>query len=224
MDLSHGSLLRRLLLIGTPIAWAILLLFHPMGEGSIYHGAHDAVVRWQVVHVGQLFFIGLIAAAIYVLVDGLPGMAATISRIALIPFILFYSAFESVTGIGTGVLIDQVNDLPESEQATGIALVEDFFENRIAGNFSMAAGLGTLFWLVAVLAAALAYRRAGAPLSVVWLLALAGVVFGISHPPPFGPIGLLLFAAAAVLIERTSQLHPAAHEPDEPATALGHDD
>jgi hypothetical protein len=223
MDLSHGSLLRRMLLIGTPLAYAVLLLFHPLGEGSIYHGVHEDVVRWQVVHVGQLFFIGLIAAAIYMLLDGLTGLAATISRAALIPFVLFYGAFEAVTGIGTGVLIAYVNDLPESERAIGSAMIDDYFENRIAGNLSMASGLGTLAWLLAMGTAALAYRRAGAPISVIVLLGLAAVVFGISHPPPFGPIGMLFFAAAAFQIERTRRPRIPRYVPVDPAPAVGRD-
>ena len=43
-----------------------------------------------------------------------------------------------------------------------------------------------LAWIVAVIAAAIAYRRAGAPLLATLLLALSFMV--VSHPPPIGPI------------------------------------
>ncbi len=43
------------LLIGAPLAWAALLLFHPLGSGQVYDVLRDQVTRWQVVHVGTLF-------------------------------------------------------------------------------------------------------------------------------------------------------------------------
>jgi hypothetical protein len=45
-------------LIGMPLAWAILLLFHPGGEGdAIYQDIQDKVTTWMVVHVGMMIFI-----------------------------------------------------------------------------------------------------------------------------------------------------------------------
>src|SRR5215207_6677600 len=58
--------------IGVPLAWAVLLLFHPTGEGEsiTYADIQDKVTPWMVVHVGMLFFIPLIAVAIYLLLRG----------------------------------------------------------------------------------------------------------------------------------------------------------
>ena len=58
-------------LIGVPLAWAVLLLFHPGGEGDIYPALRDDVTRWLVVHVGTMVFIPLLAVAIYLLVQGI---------------------------------------------------------------------------------------------------------------------------------------------------------
>lgn len=60
--------------------------------------------------------------------------------------------------------------------------------------------LGFLGWVVAMLAAAVAFRRAGAGWPVTILVGLSAL-FAI-HPPPVGPFGLVCFAAAAPLIER----------------------
>jgi hypothetical protein len=49
--------------------------------------------------------------------------------------------------------------------------------------------VGSLAWVVAVVAAAQAYRQAGAPLIVSILLAFS--VVAVFHAPPIGPIGLL---------------------------------
>jgi hypothetical protein len=53
---------------------------------------------------------------------------------------------------------------------------------------------------VATIAAAVAYRHAGAPILAVVLLGLS--LFVASHPPPIGPIALVCFAAAVALLAR----------------------
>jgi hypothetical protein len=51
-------------LVGVPLAWAVLLLFHPGGEGDqIYQDLHDKVTRWMVVHVGMMLFIPLMGSS-----------------------------------------------------------------------------------------------------------------------------------------------------------------
>jgi hypothetical protein len=206
--------------IGVPLAWAVLLLFHPSGEGdSVYLDIQDDVTRWLVVHVGMLLFIPLMAAAIYLLVRGVDGTAAMVSRIALAPFVVFYSAWEALYGIGNGILADQVNDLPQSERATGSALIQDFSENPLIMNLGVFAVIGALGLIVATIAAGLALRnRAGAPLSVAILLSLSGLLV-TAHPPPFGPAGLICFVAAALLFWRSQSAAPASARSRQPASA-----
>jgi hypothetical protein len=74
-------------MIGVPLLWAILLLFHPAGDGKeMYLDLHDKVTPTLVVHLGMLLFIPLMAIVAHVLLRGLDGTAARISRIALAPF------------------------------------------------------------------------------------------------------------------------------------------
>jgi hypothetical protein len=41
-------------MIGVPLAWAVLLLFHPSGEGDqVYLDVQDEVTEMLVVHVGM---------------------------------------------------------------------------------------------------------------------------------------------------------------------------
>lgn len=219
MNTHQHSALRRLLVTGIPIAFAALLMFHPAAEGQVSNALHDHTTRWQIVHVGQLLFIGMMAIAIYLLADGLDGRRATISRAALLPFVLFYGAFESFTGIGTGELVRHAHDLPPGDQAMAGELIQSYWESPIAGNLSLLSGLGALSWAVAVIAAALALRQAGAPRSVPILLGLAAVAFFVSHAPPAGPIGLVLFAAAAWRLDvRVSPLVKAETRTIEPYT------
>ena len=66
----------------------------------------------MIVHAGTLVFIGLMGLALYMLVRDLPGKAATISRMAIGPFVLFYGAWEAVIGLATGALVQHANDAP----------------------------------------------------------------------------------------------------------------
>jgi hypothetical protein len=193
-----------------PAAWAILLLFHPGGTGTdIYQDLHDKVTVWMVVHVGMLVFIPLMAVAVYVLLRGVEGTAARVSRIALVLFVIFYGAFETLQGIGVGVLVDALNGLPEVEEATREDLVQDFAESILFGNVGVFSIIGGLALLTAMIAAGVALRsRAGAPLSVPILLGLSGVLIG-AHPPPYGPIGLGLFIIAVLLFLRSQSRGPA---------------
>jgi hypothetical protein len=44
----------------------------------------------------MLLFIPLMAAAVYLLLRGVPGTAANVARIAVIPFVVSYSAWETL--------------------------------------------------------------------------------------------------------------------------------
>lgn len=99
-------------LIGVPLAWAVLLLFHPGGNGEqIYQDLEENVTAMLVVHIGTMLFIPLMAAAVYLLLRGVEGNAARVSRIALVPFVIFYGVWEALQGIATAVLADEVNAL-----------------------------------------------------------------------------------------------------------------
>jgi hypothetical protein len=196
-------------LIGVPLAWAVLLLFHPGGDPSdVYGSARDDVTAFLVVHLGMLLFIPLMAAAIYLLLRGIDGTAAKVARIALIPFVIFYSAWETLQGIANGVLIDQVNALPAAERAVGAELVQDFAEHPLVRDLGVFATLGSLGLIVALIAAGMALRKeTGAPTSVAALLGIAGFLI-TAHPPPYGPTGLALFIVAVLLLARSQSTGP----------------
>jgi hypothetical protein len=192
-------------LIGVPLLWGILLLFHPGGEGTgvSYVELQDKVTAWMVVHIGMMLFIPLMAAVVYLLLRGLEGTAARIGRIALVPFVVFYSTWEALQGIGVGILVDEVNQLTQPERATGAELVHDFADNILIRNFGVFGNIGSLALIIAAIAAGVALRRhAGAPLSVAALLGVSGFLV-TAHPPPFGPIGLALFIVAVLLLVRS---------------------
>lgn len=49
--------LRRLFLVATPLALAVVLRFHPAGGSNVYEGVRDDVDAWLFVHTVFLFFI-----------------------------------------------------------------------------------------------------------------------------------------------------------------------
>jgi hypothetical protein len=104
-------------------------------------------------------------------------------------------------GLGTGILVDYANGLPAAEQDAVADAIQHYNENAILGDpASVSLILGVLGWAVALVAAAVAFRRAGAGWPVTLLVGFAAL-FAI-HPPPVGPVALVCFAAAAALIER----------------------
>ena len=191
-------------IVGVPLLWAILLLFHPGGEGdTIYLDVQDDVTRFLVVHVGMMLFIPLMAVVIYLLLRGVEGTAAWVSRIALVPFVVFYSAWEVLQGIGVGILVNELNEFPQAGLALREDLVQDFAEHVLIGPFSVFGSIGSLGLIVAAIAAGVAlYRHAGAPISVPILFAISGLLITV-HPPPYGPTGLALFIVAVLLYVRS---------------------
>jgi hypothetical protein len=207
-------------MIGVPLLWGILLLFHPGGEGDqIYLDARDVVTRFLVVHIGMMLFIPLMAVVVYLLLRGVEGTAAWVSRIALVPFVVFYTAWEVLQGIGVGILVNELNGFPQAGPALREDLVQDFAEHVLIGPFSVFGSLGSLGLIVAAIAAGIAlYRHAGAPISVPVLLAISGLLITV-HPPPYGPIGLALFIIAVLIYQRSQSTERATAAIGQPSSA-----
>ena len=192
-------MMRAALLIAVPLAFSVLLWFHPMiGD---YDGLRDVTTRFQVVHVGMMLTFCLLALGMYVLLDGLRGRAATVARIALVPFVAFYIPYLAFEGFALGVLGQELNDLPAGQrEAVAHELVQDFAGNPILGEPGIFWALGSTAWTVVIVGAVLALRRAGAPVHLQVLVGLSVLIAG--HTPPLGVIGLVSFAAAGWLVLR----------------------
>jgi hypothetical protein len=102
------------------------------------------VTPFLVVHIGMMLFIPLMAVVVYLLLRGVEGTAARVSRIALVPFVIFYSAWETLQGIANGILVNEVNGLPEAERALGADLVQDFAEHPLVRDLGVFATIEPL--------------------------------------------------------------------------------
>jgi hypothetical protein len=194
-------------IVGVPAAWGILLLFHPTGDADAFYPSIDGqVTAWLTVHIGMGIFVPLFAGVVYLLLKGVRGTAATISRIGLAVFAVLYAGWELLLGVGTGLLTDQVNELPQAQQAVGVDLLESYAESGVISVLSV---LGSLGLGVAMIAGAVALRRAyragWAPLALM----LLAVPFIAIHEPPFGPVGLTMFIVAVLLLARERASAPA---------------
>ena len=213
MGLPHFSRKEAAFIIGVPIAWAVLLLFHPGGDGtSIYADLEDNVAPMLVVHIGMMIFVPLFAIVIWLLLRGIESTAARIARIALIPFVVLYVAWESLQGIANAVLVNEANALSGAEQETAASLIQDFAESPLVRDSGALVVPASVALVIAAVAMGLALRDRGAPRWSPAVFGLAGVLIS-AHPPPFGPTGLVLFTGAVVYLMRSRHLldQPAGH-------------
>src|SRR5215210_964386 len=190
-------MLRRVVLLGAPLALAILEIFHPERPTSATEAAEQGVwFMWF--HFIQVPLIGLIALAVYLLTEGLEGRAVSVSRWAIGVFAVFFSAYDAAAGIGTGYALRAAQGLSAEGQAAVYEVVKDL------PLFSLPFGLsvvGSLAWVVALVAAAKALRRVGASRGLFILLILAGVFLMGGHPYPAGTLAFGCFFLAAAWLE-----------------------
>jgi hypothetical protein len=189
--------LRRVVLLGAPLALALLEIFHPERPSS----ASEAVEQggWFMwFHFIQLPLIGLIALAVYLLTDGLEGRAVSVSRWAIGVFAVFFSAYDAAAGIATGYALRNAQGLSAGAQAAVYEAVKDMPVLSLIFGLSV---VGTLAWVVALIAAAMALRRAGASRVPFILLILAGVFLMGGHPYPAGTLAFGSFFLATAWLE-----------------------
>jgi hypothetical protein len=189
--------LRRAVLLGVPLALAVLEIFHPERPDNASEAVEQGVwFMWF--HFVQVPLIGLIALAIYLLTHGLEGLSVGVSRWAIGVFAVFFSAYDAAAGIGTGYALRNARGLSAGAQEAIYEAVKDMPVLSLIFGLSV---VGTLGWVVALAAAAMALRRAGASLGPFVLLILAGVFLLGGHPYPAGTLAFGSFFVAAAWLE-----------------------
>jgi hypothetical protein len=195
------SVLRNAFLIVPLLALAVVLWWHPAGGEDVFEDVSPDAGAWLFVHTATLLAFPILGLAAFALLRGVESLAATVSRVGIVLFLVFYTAYEVTIGVGTGLLVRYANDLPAAEQGVVAEAIQDYNRNWIVAEpASIAMIVGFLGWVVAMFAAAVALRRAGAPWPVT--MSVAGAALFAVHPPPIGPIGLVCLATALVLVDR----------------------
>src|SRR5215217_486993 len=190
-------MLRRVVLLGAPLALAILEIFHPERPNTASEAVEQGVwFMWF--HFIQVPLIGLIALAVYLLTEGLEGRAVMVNRWAIGVFAVFFSAYDAAAGIGTGYALRNAQGLSAGAQEVIYEVVKELPLFSLPFVLSV---VGTLGWAVALIAAAIALRRAGASRGPFILLILAGVFLMGGHPYPYGTLAFGCFFLATAWLE-----------------------
>jgi hypothetical protein len=213
--LKNQPQLRRLILMGTPLLTGILLLFHPLPdtaetvqmdqlEGIDWYNLMAPIAdQFLAVHVLFALALALLGLTVILLLDGVPGLAAKISRVCAFIFSVTYIMYETIIGTVTALLVRGAAALPPDEQAViGAAVYRNFVDPILGDLPSILSIVAWLSWLLAATLAAFALRRSGKPLLPCLLLGLSFVF--ISHASLLGPLGMLLYLLAVIAFERAS--------------------
>jgi hypothetical protein len=149
-------------------------------------------------HVIQLMLIGLVALSVFLLADVFGRANAWVTRLGLGTFLIFFSAYDTLAGIGTGLAMRNARVLSATQQEGVLAVVKD--SPGLGPPFALSI-VATPGWVIAVGALAASARRLGAPRRVWVVLALAAIFLLGGHPFPAGTFAFGSFFVAALLVE-----------------------
>jgi hypothetical protein len=189
---------------GVPLLLAIVELFHPQPHDLL----NLDVRRWLGVHYAQIALFPLSALAIAWLIRGRTGIAAAISRVALFVFGIGWTAWDSVAGVATGILVNAAHK--SGTPGAWPAPIDAIWLHPIMGGAPAPsfAVLGAVALSVGTVAAAIVLKRDGQSWGPVVLLGLSslGITIFKTHAWPGGPLtfGGIAIASAWLVWERKS--------------------
>jgi uncharacterized membrane protein YccF (DUF307 family) len=183
--------LRRSFFFFAIVGYVVLGAVHP---AEINVG--DETTLYIGIHLVQPAFILLLAWGIWLLVKDLPGRAAQVARVAIVPYAIAYSMLDAIAGVALGQVVREANGMSAADAAV-IQRVMDAGPDYVGIVIFVASGLA---WFAMALAAALAVRQmAGLGPSV--LMTVGAAIFAVGHPFPPGPIGIALFGLGVAWLE-----------------------
>jgi len=200
--------LRRLILFGAPLLVGVINIFHPVHfePTGIYEGIHNVVGWWILLHILNLFGFALLGLAAYLLIRDQHGRAVTIAKVMIAIFIPTYAGFDSIIGIGTGVLIRYANGVPIDRLVILDPAINAFWSNNVA---TILAILGSVTWGFGMSLCAVAFTEPKRRPVVLLLGFIAGAVTGWGYSSSmFGTlpwwIAVLLIGMICLIVARAS--------------------
>ena len=191
--------LRRACFLVAVVGYIIIGAIHP---AEIEVG--DDTTLYIGIHLVQPFFILLLAWGTWLLVKDLPGRAAQVARIAIIPYAIAYSMFDAIAGVALGGIVRLANDASAADGAV-VQRLMDTGTDYVGMVLFVASDLS---WFVMALAAAIAVKPIGG-LGPTLLMAIGAAIFAVGHPFPPGPIGIALFGLGLLWLEIRREHAPA---------------
>ena len=225
-----------LCLVVAPVLLVIIELFHPAGftdnpgmyeylsKPEVHTHAHHALFYfgpewWFALHMIQTPLVGLVVVGLWLLMDGidrvngaLAFLCAWLSRMASFVLIVYYTALDSIGGIGLGKTIEIVESLAKApvdqphltaDQLAGVVLVlnRTWTDPWVGGVGSFISHTGSWAAFFAALFAGIALWMAKrAPLPAVLILVAFGWMLQLSHASFHGPIAFALLAISSLWI------------------------
>jgi hypothetical protein len=139
-----------------------------------------------------------LAWGIWLLVKDLPGRAAQIARVAIVPYAIAYSMLDAIAGVALGQAVREANGMSAADAAVVQRILDgNGGQDYIGIVIFIASGLT---WFVMALAAAVAVRRIGG-IGPALLMTIGAAIFAVGHPFPPGPIGIALFGLGVAWLE-----------------------
>lgn len=188
---------RRAAVITGPALTGAAVVLHPPDPTA----AMDLAGRtglWIGIHLALVLALPALAASVWLLLEPVHNRAATIARIALGPAIALYAAFDSLVGLGTGVLVSETTQLDDTLAPGAVALTEAWW--TVPTPIAVISGLAQLSWAIVLAATAFALIQHGITTTTAAALVAAAALFPLLHVQPFGVLSMLLLAAAATSI------------------------
>lgn len=192
-----GFTLRRIVLLGTPLALTVLMVFHPSPYDDVAGELVPIAGWWIALHTIGFFLFALMGVAVWMLTAGLWGVLATLSRVAAVVFALFYDAGDAIAGISTGILARSAEVGALGERAA-VAAIQTLWADPFK---TLLFDIGRYAWIVALVTAAVVLYRAGAPRLPLVLLALPAYLVTFDHAFPFGSLTFATFFVIAAWLE-----------------------
>jgi hypothetical protein len=195
---SSNLVLRRFILLGTPLVLAVLMLFHPSPYEDLSGELVPIADWWLTLHTLQFVLFAFMGASVWLLIDGLRGVSVVVSKVAAVVFAIFYDIGDAVAGISTGILARHAAELLTEEQAALVGAMEVLFQSSTKNLFF---SIGIFAFIVALVAAVVALFWADAPRVPLFLLGLPVYFIGLDHAFPFGSLAFGTFFVAALWLE-----------------------
>jgi hypothetical protein len=199
-NVEFNSTLRRIVLLGTPLVLTFLMLFHPSPYDDVAGELLPIANWWITLHTILFVLVPLMGVALWMLIAGLEGVIATLSRVAAVVFALFYAAGDAIAGISTGILARSAQEGALGERAA-VEAIDTLFADPLK---SLLFDIGRYAWVVALVLAAVALWRAGVPRLPLVLLALPAYLVTLDHAFPSGSLTFGTFFVIAAWIEVAS--------------------
>src|SRR5918995_5483965 len=192
-----GLTLRRIVVLGTPLVLTVLMSFHPSPYDEVAGKLMPIAGWWIALHTIGFVLFALMGVALWLLTAGLPGVFATVSRVAAVVFAVFYDAGDAIAGISTGILARSAEAGALGERAA-VGAIQTLWADPLK---NLLFDIGRDAFIVALVTAAVAlYRGGGFRLPLV-LLALPSYLVTFDHAFPFGSLTFGTFFVIAAWLE-----------------------